>query len=408
MSHCPACGNPFGPGDQFCAGCGAPLPEPPVPSPAAHTGGRIPWYRTAQGVIGIAMVAVAAAVVAVVLIIAGGDDDGTASGGTVPPTLPPVTTLAPTSTTTSTTVPATTTTQAPASGFEASQVAAFMDECLETGLFTEEECSCWLDGLRASGVGGEDLDLILTSEEALPEDLESTLNEALAGCWEFGGTTTGGTEYSKDFRDLFMSNCRSGGNRSFCRCALEEFQEAYTEQELGDILEGTVPVPAGFSDVSLTCLPELPLGAPLPAFALPFSCPLDEWQTVVRYPSGWSVYEDGGCMYYRPGDWSEGFENLDAPILVIFDDVSTIEAYIADFGQPEVIDLGDRPLYVFSLETEPGFEVRLFAMPAWAGVEGAPLVTVSAAGFVGSPDHEAAVLAAEAMIRGIQIAPYTP
>lgn len=212
-------------------------------------------------------------------------------------------------------------------------------------------------------------------------------------------TTTADTGFSEEFQGEFMDTYANGGNRAFCRCALDGFEAIYTEAELTAILDGTTAMPRDFSDPSIACLDDLPFPAPLPAFVLPNTCTIEEWDVVVSYPSNWSVVESfGPCGAYTPDD-----DPSNTPILFLVDATTTLEELSAVKGEPEdTFVYSDRTYTVWVEEVAGTWWIDFFA-PLWIDVPDGPVIwfTTDTSGV------EEYATVALTMVKGLQVAPYS-
>jgi preprotein translocase subunit SecG len=210
------------------------------------------------------------------------------------------------------------------------------------------------------------------------------------------------TAPSSGFADAFMEACNPEAGSDFCGCALTEFQAMYSEDELWAIFDGTDPVPEDFSHASVACFTLLPLDGTLPVFALPNTCELDAWSVQVRYPSGWEVDEmDGECVATRPADLAPE----QAPIYFGVDPTVTM-ADIADaLGDPAfTYEYPDRTVLGYLEDAPSGGLWVDYYMALWPDVPDGPVVYLFALG----NDVADAVVFADMMLRGMEIAPYSP
>ncbi|MBU1226753.1 MAG: hypothetical protein KJ698_06055, partial [Actinobacteria bacterium] len=214
-------------------------------------------------------------------------------------------------------------------------------------------------------------------------------------------TTTIPTGFTREFRDAFMDGCVGGGNRTFCRCALDAFEGSYTQDDLAAILDGDVPAPDDFSGPSIGCYIELPTSAPLPGFALPNACAFDLWGMVIHYPAGWEVEDETReCFAYRPADLPAG----SMPVIVgIY--TTTLDEYLSASPSYDYLEeYPNRDVYIWLTEVEGGSYTVEYVFPLWPEIPESPLVAVIAE-TVGVPD---AWTVADMIVKGLEIAPYSP
>ena len=79
------------------------------------------------------------------------------------------------------------------------------------------------------------------------------------------GDDDGGSGFSSETRDAYMSGCVEDGNEAFCDCTLDELEKVFTEEEFEDFAlnaaaSGLEEPPEEFMEAITNCIGELDLG----------------------------------------------------------------------------------------------------------------------------------------------------